>query len=105
MSKNKPIKTVATTCQCGAKFDREVKRGRPQVWCPTCLAIPFYERTVATVSETGEVVVEAPKRQFDDLGKFRDIIEAEVAEFYAANKGITGDVSLKGLQAIYAKYR
>lgn len=57
MSNAKPVKTVSATCACGARFDREVKRGRPQVWCPKCVAIPFYERTAKGVVTSNLVSV------------------------------------------------
>ncbi len=43
------VRTVTAVCACGASFEREVKRGRPQVWCPACREVPFYERTAAPV--------------------------------------------------------
>lgn len=43
-------KFVKANCACGVQFQREVKRGRPSVWCPACLEIPFYKRTPKSVS-------------------------------------------------------
>lgn len=82
---------VKATCPCGASFDREVKRGRPQVWCPACVAVPFYERTsvpvapvattVVNVDEvTGEVVW--PLGKSDRYREVRAEIESEVVQIY-----------------------
>jgi len=85
-------KFVTVTCQCGNQFDREVKRGRPQVWCPSCVETPFYERVRAeapvVVNAAGEEVVksDATLRPNDPLGQFRDDIEAGVAEINADHK-------------------
>ncbi len=84
----KPTKYVTAHCACGTSFQREVKRGRPQVWCPACQAVPFYERVQAkapaAVEAAGEAVeaVEKPKRPFDSYGHCRDEIEAQVAVLY-----------------------
>lgn len=84
----KPAKTVSVTCACGAKFDREVKRGRPQVWCPKCVATPFYERTVKGSVIESVVSLEAsenpavPERivnENDRLDNVREEIEAGMA--------------------------
>lgn len=85
----KPVKYVTATCACGASFQREVKRGRPQVWCATCQEVPYEQRAAkpvaAPVAEAveGEPEVEKPKRPFDAYGYCRDEIEAEVAMVYA----------------------
>jgi hypothetical protein len=128
----KPTKYVTANCACGASFQREVKRGRPQVWCPKCQAVPFYERVqgqaAAPVAQAGEAEVPAapkPKRPFDSYGAVRDEIEAQVATLYgeyhewvaevtaaAAAKGrskftIDFDAYELGdkLKAIYAQYK
>lgn len=83
---------VKATCPCGTSFDREVKRGRPQVWCPACLAIPFYERTSTPVTPVAATVVavdEVTGEKVWPLGKsdrYREVraeIEAAVVEIYA----------------------
>jgi hypothetical protein len=76
---NKPVRFVTATCACGASFDREVKRGRPQKWCPACVAVPFYDRTAAPAPvavEGAPVVADKPVNQWDDLDQVRDQIEA-----------------------------
>lgn len=82
---------VKATCPCGTSFDREVKRGRPQVWCPVCLAIPFYERTSAPVAPVAATVVavdEVTGEKVWPLGKndrYREVraeIEAAVVQIY-----------------------
>jgi thiol-disulfide isomerase/thioredoxin len=85
---NKTVRFVTATCACGATFQREVKRGRPQKWCPDCVAVPFYERIAAPVAEVaeGEEIEAKPERLWDDHGNVRDEIEAEVAEVNAAHK-------------------
>lgn len=93
MSKStKPVRTTTATCACGASFEREIKRGRPQVWCPACIEVPFYERTKAAVpvTETGEavVVVAKPVNENDPLGQVRELVEAEVAQVNAEHKAI-----------------
>lgn len=85
-------KFVTVSCQCGKSFDREVKRGRPQIWCADCLAVPFYERARAqapvVVNEAGESVVKTATvdRPHDTLGEFRDAIEEGVATINAEHK-------------------
>lgn len=80
---NKPVKTVTATCTCGASFQREVKRGRPQKWCPTCVEVPFYERTALPNGGATEASVEAaPERivnENDRLDSVRTEIEAGMA--------------------------
>lgn len=80
-------RTVTVRCKCGNMFDREVKRGRPQVWCPPCIERPFYDRevvgTVAVVTtsvneETGEIEVSIEASR-------REAIEAAVKVQYAAH--------------------
>lgn len=61
------VRTVQAVCACGASFEREVKRGRPQVWCDACRAVPFAERTgaprpVSVDPEASEAVV-VPQNQ------------------------------------------
>lgn len=109
MSTATATRTVKATCACGASFEREVKRGRPQVWCPSCLGIPFAKREhPVVVTEEGVVtdaVVAKPINENDPLGNVREQLEADVKAFYADNVGCGGDAQMKGLQAIYAKYR
>lgn len=85
----KPTKTVPATCACGASFQREVKRGRPQVWCPKCREVSFYERPAChaghdvsfPVVESGtvETVSERIVNQNDPLDAVRAEVEAGMA--------------------------
>lgn len=84
--------TTATTtvaCPCGTSFKREVKRGRPQKWCETCLAIPYVSRVAAPVAPvtpdvaTVETAAETPHNHWDQHNTVRAQIEANVAEVYA----------------------
>lgn len=122
---NKPVRFVTATCACGASFDREVKRGRPQKWCPDCVAVPFYERTAAPAVEAVEgapVVADKPVNQWDDLDQVRDLIEAEMVIVNADHKARYGALVSAGvdvlvaseqvedqlreeIQAVYTKYR
>lgn len=85
---NKPVRFVSATCACGASFEREVKRGRPQKWCPACVAVPFYERTQAPAVEPVEgEVQEAPKgSEHDDHADVRSQIEQDIAIVNADHK-------------------
>lgn len=127
MSKNTP-RFVTATCKCGNQFDREVKRGRPQIWCPTCALVPFYDRAAVAVpvvlSATGEVVV-VPDRIVnanDPLDAVRAEIEVEIAEINAEHKQFFADLvdggmdpyeagpivsaaSAARMTATYAKYK
>ena len=123
---NKPVRVVSATCACGATFEREVKRGRPQKWCPDCVAVPFYERTAAPVTEA--VVAEGtdaeakPVNQWDDLADRRDQIEAAMVIVNAEHKARYAALVAAGvdplvaadqcdpelresIQAVYTKYR
>lgn len=86
-------KFVKATCPCGSSFDREVKRGRPQVWCPACVAVPFYERTAQPVAPVATVAVEvegveSPKavNKHDRLREVRGEIEAAMEVINAGHK-------------------
>lgn len=128
MSNTKPVKSVTVTCACGAQFSREVKRGRPQVWCPSCVEVPFYERINAaaptTVTEAGEVVVVADRivNVNDPLDAVRVDVEAAMAVINAENKArydalvaagtdsfeagvIAGRETYNATTAMYALYR
>jgi len=125
MSKTKSPRFVTATCACGASFEREVKRGRPQKWCPACVEVPFYERTVAPapVLPEGEEPVEAkPGSEHDVLREVRELIEAEMAVVNAEHKARFAELVDAGvnkyvaadqiedqlreeIQAVYAKYR
>ena len=85
---NKAVRFVTATCACGATFQREVKRGRPQKWCPDCVAVPFYERTQAPAAEAVEgEAQEAPKgSEHDDNAEVRSQIEADIAVVNADHK-------------------
>lgn len=85
---SKQTRFVTATCACGATFEREVKRGRPQKWCATCLEVPFYERSQAAVVEPVEgEVQEAPKgAEHDDHADVRSSIEAEMVVVNADHK-------------------
>jgi hypothetical protein len=125
MSKTKSPRFVTATCACGASFEREVKRGRPQKWCPACVEVPFYERTAAPapVLAEGEEPAEAkPGSEHDVLREVRELIEAEMVvvnaehkERYAAlvasgvDRYVAAD-QIEGqlhdeIHAVYAKYR
>jgi len=116
-------RVITVQCQCGASFEREVKRGRPQLWCPACVAVPFYERVraQAVVTEAG-TVVEAVANPNDPLWAVRSDLEAAVAECNAEHKasyaaavkaGADKYVAAAAMQAalatslneVYAKYR
>lgn len=88
MPKNKTLRTVLTTCACGTQFDREVRRGRPQVWCDTCAKIPFTQRVLMQPKVEVKTVTDADgtervSNQWDDNDNVRAQIEANVAEVYA----------------------
>lgn len=128
MSKNTSPRFVTATCKCGNQFDREVKRGRPQIWCPACALVPFYDRAAVVVpvvlSATGEVVV-VPDRIVninDPLDAVRAEIEVEIAEINAEHKQFFADLvdggmdpyeagpivsaaSAARMTATYAKYK
>lgn len=86
MSKNtKAVRTVATVCQCGKTFQREIRRGRPQIWCDACMTIPFAKRITAPVVTEAKVHTDAEgveriANQWDDKDAIRPQIEANVAE-------------------------
>lgn len=88
MSKTKSPRFVTATCACGATFEREVKRGRPQKWCPACVAVPFYDRASAPAEVQGETSApaEKPDTDLDRLAEVRDQIEEAIAEVNAAHK-------------------
>lgn len=122
---NKPVRFVTATCACGASFDREVKRGRPQKWCPACVEVPFYERTAAPVAVAVEgeaVVADKPVSQWDDLAQVRDQIEQDMSIVNADHKARFQSLVSLGVdrydaaaqvedqlredtQAVYVKYR
>lgn len=88
---SKPVKLVSATCACGVTFVREVKRGRPQIWCPTCLLIPFYERNTkpATARDTAveeHFVAERIVNENDRLDDVRADVEAGMALINADHK-------------------
>lgn len=104
---NKPVRFVSATCACGASFDREVKRGRPQKWCPDCVAVPFYERTAAPVAEApvdadGTPVPAKPVNQWDDLDHVRDDIEAAMVIVNAEHKIRYADLVARGIDPLEA---
>ena len=123
----RPARTVSAVCACGASFEREVKRGRPQVWCPACIDVPFAQRThvvapTATTDDGVTTVTDRIKNDNDPLDAFRVTLEAEVAAVYADHKsdyasyisqGHSTEVaaewvhkaSSEAVLAIYAKYR
>jgi hypothetical protein len=112
MSKNNSPRFQSVVCACGVKFDREVKRGRPQVWCPSCALIPFYERTtgvkvVATAAEVARHMPlgwvapeEAPARirnENDPYDSVRELIEAQVVEINRLHKELFAELVAAGL--------
>lgn len=120
-------RTVSATCACGAVFTREAKRGRPQVWCPACIIVPFYDRVrvqvANTTSEAGVVSETKPVNENDPLSNVREQLNAEVIEAdarysarYAAFVAAGVDkhlaveqanykITFDEIVAIYAKYR
>ena len=122
----KPARFVTAVCPCGASFDREVKRGRPQIWCPACVEIPFYERNRSqepvVVTASGEVPArKVSGSEFDRLAHVRAEVEAEIAEINADHKvrfaallatgvsafevaTIVQAESADKMRAVYAKY-
>lgn len=86
------MKTVSAICACGVAFTREVKRGRPQVWCSTCLTVPFYERTNKVVNETTIVVedevADRIHNENDALDAVRPEIEARMALLNVEHKAL-----------------
>jgi thiol-disulfide isomerase/thioredoxin len=81
------MSVVSVVCPCGEGFEREVKRGRPAIWCPPCREIPMAKRVsvpFTQAAEDGEPVedrVVNPNDKYD--GPVRDGIEANVAAVYA----------------------
>ena len=97
--------TLTATCACGASFDREVKRGRPQKWCPACVEVPFYERTAAPVPVAVEgeaIVADKPVNQWDDLAQVRDQIEAAMVIVNAEHKVRYADLVARGVDPLEA---
>lgn len=83
------MSTVTVVCPCGASFVREVKRGRPAIWCETCREIPMAKRVnkpeaaAVIVNEDGEVE-ELPENEHDKYpAVVRASIEASVKAVYA----------------------
>ena len=74
------MKTISVNCPCGASFEREVKRGRPAVWCPACREIPFEQRTARTANEVVAAVTETVSR----FGE-HDVLNADARETVEAN--------------------
>jgi hypothetical protein len=117
------VRYVTATCACGATFQREVKRGRPQVWCEPCRETPFYERAktqvpISTEAQPTEAPKPRPTSQFDRLAYAREQIEAQVAEVNAAwpakhalllSEGLSlfdaATVLSDELRAVYAPYK
>lgn len=104
MPKSDITRTVSATCQCGTSFTREVKRGRPQVWCPACMAIPFAKRITAPVAVKPEIVTEAdgterPVNQWDVHDAIRVTIEANVAAVYAGWPAVAAEMRAQGADA------
>lgn len=114
---NKPVKTVSVKCACGASFTREVKRGRPQVWCPTCVSVPFYERnSTPVVGADGETYLVgneaaeeiAPERisnENDDLDAVRVDIEAGMVAINADHKTLFASLIAGGMPVMDAADR
>lgn len=90
------VRTVTATCPCGQSFQREVKRGRPQVWCNGCRTVAFYDRPQAaapvfsaqaagTAGDGDETVATVSTVQ-----AHRDAVNERVAAVYAWWKGPEG---------------
>lgn len=110
MTKNsKAVRTVAATCPCGKSFNREIRRGRPQVWCDKCMAIPFAKRinmpvTTETKVHTDVEGVERIANQWDVHDAIRPTIEANVAEVNAAWPAKRAALIAKGVDALEASF-
>lgn len=103
MSKNNP-RTVSATCACGAKFTREIRRGRPQVWCAQCMVVPFAKRVTMEIPVEAKIVtdtegVERIANQWDPHDAVRAQIEANVAEVYAGWPEIRTSMAKAGASA------
>lgn len=119
-------RTVQAVCACGTVFTREVKRGRPQVWCGPCIEVPFYERATKSVNETTavvegeEVVADRIHNENDALDAVRPEIEARMLVLNAEHKALVAaaikahgvfspehlaasQASLKAIQDLYAE--
>lgn len=101
---NKTVRFVTATCACGATFQREVKRGRPQKWCPDCVAVPFYERTQAPAVEAVEgEAQEAPKgSEHDDNAEVRSQIEQDMSIVNADHKARFASLVALGVDPLVA---
>lgn len=86
------MKFITVSCACGATFKREVKRGRPQVWCPGCVSTPFTQRVAKSAAPAAVEAVEvevAPDRivnENDPLDAVRAEIEAGMVEINLNHK-------------------
>lgn len=101
MSKTATARTVSTNCQCGKVFQREIRRGRPQVWCDSCMTIPFSKRVTAPVvvdvkTVTDSEGVERIANQWDQHDAIRAQIEANVAEVYAGWLAVAAHMRAQG---------
>lgn len=74
------MSTVSVICPCGSQFDRPVRRGRPQVWCPPCAVKPFESRVRSEVVVEEVVMAEVKANKNDRFWRSRDVIEAGVVE-------------------------
>lgn len=110
MTKNsKAVRTVATTCPCGKSFNREVRRGRPQVWCDSCMTIPFAKRVTMQVAVEAKIVtdsegVERIANQWDVHDAIRPTIEANVAAVNAEWPAKRAELLASGVSSLEASF-
>lgn len=89
---------ITVTCPCGTDFDREVKRGRPAIWCPECRKVPVAQRVAAVVSETGEAPV--AERKVSRLGQ-HDKFSYEQREQITANvEAVNAEYKVRVAQSV-----
>ena len=77
-------KLIKVTCSCGTIFDREVKRGRPRIWCGGCNGTGPRPSKIETPQT--ETVSAVPLNPNDALSAVRDQIDAGMAEINRIHK-------------------
>ena len=105
MSKNTSPRFVTATCKCGNQFDREVKRGRPQIWCPACALVPARIVNINDPLDAvrAEIEVEIAEINAEHKQFFADLVEAGMDPYEAGP--IVSAASAARMTATYAKYR
>ncbi len=91
------VRTVQATCRCGNTFAREVKRGRPQMWCPSCRKAPFQKREAITAPEA-HAQTDNELIWYEDsvTGSQRYRIEARIKEFSASLPALRAEWAAQG---------